>query len=241
MYLVYLDDSRDDLSCVVSALLVHESDWLRMFNRIQEFRRDLKTRDGLFMRKEWHATEFVSGHGRIGVRDVTKGRRCAIFTETLGLLAQSPELRLINAYLPRKKEAWAFERVLNRINMAMVDDHQTAMLIWDAGKEGIYRGLSRKMSVYNPIPSRFGHWAETGTLTKNIPTDRIIEDPVFKDSAQSYFLRMVDFCAYALLRRENPVPSKSKYGLDTVFNLLRPILWLPAARGGRPSRTARSA
>jgi uncharacterized protein DUF3800 len=227
MYLVYLDDSRDDSLCVASALVIHESDWLNVFRRIQQFRQELKKSDGLLIRKEWHATDFVSGHGRIADGVVTKGRRAAIFTETLKLLGGLPEFRLFNAVFPRKKDVWAFERLLNRINRAMVDDHQAALLVWDSGKEGIYRGLSRRMSVFNPIPSRFGYWPDSGATTKNIPLDRIIEDPVFKDSAQSYFLQLVDFCAYALLRRENPVESKTKYGLDTAFNNLGPILWLP--------------
>lgn len=80
------------------------------------------------------------------------------------------------------------------------------------------------MGVYNPIPSRFGVWTDTGLPTKNIPIDRIIEDPFFKKSEQSYFIQLTDFCAYALLRRERPVPSKTKYGIDQAFNLLSPIL-----------------
>ncbi len=80
------------------------------------------------------------------------------------------------------------------------------------------------MGVYNPIPSRFGVWRDNGKATKNLPLERIIEDPVFKKSEQSYFVQLADFCAYALLRRERPVPSKTKYGLDQAFNPLSPIL-----------------
>jgi len=41
---------------------------------------------------------------------------------------------------------------------------------------------------------------------------------------------LVDFAAYALLRRERPIPSKTKYGLDQSFSILSPIL----AREARP-------
>lgn len=47
-----------------------------------------------------------------------------------------------------------------------------------------------------------------------------MEDPFFKVSQRSYFIQHVDFCAYALLRRERPVASKTLYGLDTAFELL---------------------
>ena len=83
--------------------------------------------------------------------------------------------------------------------------------------------LIRRMGVYNPIPSRYGGWPG-GATTRNITTDRLLEDPIFKDSQRSYFIQLVDFCAYSLLRRENPVASKSKYGLDAAFGLLHPIL-----------------
>jgi hypothetical protein len=38
----------------------------------------------------------------------------------------------------------------------------------------------------------------------------------------------VDFCAYALLRAENPLASKSKYGLDKAFNRLHSVCFKPA-------------
>lgn len=88
----------------------------------------------------------------------------------------------------------------------------------------------RRMYVYNPIPSQLGVWLDTGQSWKNISLDRVVEDPFFKDSAQSYFVQLVDFSAYALLRRERPIPSKTKYGLDTAFNILSPILVREARR-----------
>jgi hypothetical protein len=98
-----------------------------------------------------------------------------------------------------------------------------AILLCDEGKEADYTRLVRKMSVFNPIPSQYGVWQDTGSTTRNIPIDRIIEDPFFKKSERSYFIQMADFCAYALLRKERPIPSKSRYGLDSVFMELEPI------------------
>ena len=37
-------------------------------------------------------------------------------------------------------------------------------------------------------------------------------------------IQLVDFCAYALLRKERPIPSKTRYGLDRSFFILDPIL-----------------
>jgi hypothetical protein len=69
-----------------------------------------------------------------------------------------------------------------------------AHLICDQGKELQYTTLVRKMRVLNYIPSKFGGW-ETGQPSKNIPIERIIEDPQFKDSKSSYLIQQADFIA----------------------------------------------
>jgi hypothetical protein len=73
------------------------------------------------------------------------------------------------------------------------------------------------MGVYNPIPSKLGDWGD-GQKAKNIPLQRVIEDPVFKKSHQSYFIQLADAVAYALLKREvAPTPHVKRYGIDKMF------------------------
>ena len=104
------------------------------------------------------------------------------------------------------------------------------MIISDTGKEAAYTKLARKIHVYNPIPSNQGTWADTGDHTRNIPIDRVVEDPFFKDSQQSYFIQIADFCAYALLRQERPTARIKKYRLDSAFQRLEPIIVKEASR-----------
>jgi len=229
MHLIYIDDSRDEKLCVFSALAVSADQWQEAFAKVRAFRRDLKKSDGIYVYKEFHAWEFVSGRGKIADRVVAKDRRCQIFKEALQLVASLPGARLFNAVFPAKQDERAFERLLNRIHRAMEAWGSYAILICDTGKEDNYTRLARRMQVYNPIPSKYGTWQDTSTPVKHIPIARIIEDPFFKRSDQSYFIQLVDFCAYALLRRERPIPSKTKYGLDRAFQLLTPILVLEAS------------
>jgi len=224
MHLIYIDDSRDERLCVFSALAIAADKWLEAFRQVRQFRHDLKKSDGIYVYVELHAWKFVSGRGRISDRVVTKGRRCQIFKEALQMVAGLPGIRLFNAVFSTKQDERAFERLLNRINRAMHAWDSRAILICDEGKETTYTKLARRMHIYNPIPSRYGTWKDTGETRKNIPIDRIIEDPFFKKSSQSYIIQLADFCAYALLRRENPIPSKTKYGLDQAFKLLSDIL-----------------
>lgn len=224
MHLIYIDDSRDEHLCVFSALAIPADEWQNAFQQVRQFRRDLKKSDGIYVYAELHAWKFVSGRGKISDRIVTKGRRCQIFKETLQLIANLPGARLFNAVFSAKEDERAFEWLLNRINRTMQAWDSHAILICDEGKELVYTRLVRRMHTYNPIPSQFGVWLDTGEVWKNIPIDRIIEDPFFKKSEQSYFIQLADFCAYALLRCERPIPSKTKYGIDQAFNLLSAIL-----------------
>jgi len=85
-----------------------------------------------------------------------------------------------------------------------------------------------RLHRYNPNPSKYGLWLASGRAYKNIPIEPILDDPFFKRSDQSSFMQLVDFCAYALLRRERPLASKSAYGLHEAFEVVRPILVLEA-------------
>jgi hypothetical protein len=223
MHFVYFDDSGDEEICVFSALLVPVATWRVCFDQLRLFRRGLKVSDGIYVRKELHAWKFVSGRGRISDRVVTKYRRSLIFKDALSLAARLPGVSLMNGLSTAKDDERVFEYMANRVNRAMQDLNSHALLICDEGKEGTYTRLVRRMGVFNPIPSAQGLWPE-GTATRNIPTDLIIEDPVFKPSHRSYFIQLVDFCAFALLRKERPVAARTYYGLDTAFDLLDPIL-----------------
>ena len=224
MHLFYIDDSGDEKLAIFSALAIPVDQWHTSFKIIRDYRRRLKSKYGIYVYKELHAWKFVSGRGRPSPNVITKYQRANIFLNTLDVITELPGVSLFNAVFPSSDQNKAFEWLLNRINRALVSWDSHGLIISDEGKEPIYTRLVRKMYVYNPIPSKYGVWGDTGKKWKNIPLDRLVEDPFFKDSAQSYFVQLVDFCAYALLRRENPIPSKSKYGIDQGFSRLGKIL-----------------
>jgi hypothetical protein len=229
MYLFYIDDSDEGGQHTFCALGVPSDTWRETFNTVKAWRQQIKASDGIYLRKELHATEFVAGRGRIAPRPVFKGRRCALFREALTMLGSMQQLMLFS--VQNTNQQFAYERMLNRINRTMQAKSTQAILISDEGKQAEYTKLVRKMAVHNPIPSQYGAWMGTGDSTKNIPIERIIEDPIFRPSDRSYLLQMADFCAYALLRYLRGVPdSKKPYGLHTAFPILEPICFKLANR-----------
>lgn len=223
-YLAYIDDSRDEKSACFSAIVIPTLSWPRLHDEVIEFRRSLKRTDGINITKELHATDFVAGRGDLGAV-VSKWRRSRIFDEAMDFLATRRDLRILNVCVPRAKEELGFERLITRLNTHMEkksglrptpDPEAQIIVIVDQGKD--YTGLVRRMRRYNVIPSRFG-----GQAT-NRPITRVIEDLVFRDSARSSLIQLADFCAFALLRSENQIASRTKYGLHLSFERLKPVL-----------------
>lgn len=107
-----------------------------------------------------------------------------------------------------------YEKIAERLNIYRA----RATIIADEGRENEITKALRRMHVFNYIPSQYGGWAG-GKSAKNITTDRIIEDPIFKLSERSYFIQLADCVAYALLKREVwPTPKVKKYGIDKMFD-----------------------
>ncbi len=206
MHLIYIDDSGDEELSIFSALTIRADKWNSCLEEIKNFRRDIQTSDGIFVYTEFHAWKFVSGRGKIADGVVPKGRRCQIFKQTLQMVAMLPEARLFNVVFPAKASGDAYETLLGGINRTLQAWDSHAILICDEGKDAIYTKIVRRMQTL-----------------KNGTIDRILEDPFFKQSDQSYFIQLSDFCAYALLRRERPIESKTRYGLHQAFDVLDPI------------------
>jgi hypothetical protein len=237
--IAYIDESYDSNQFVMSALIVAEDTWRSGFVHLQNYRRDLKAKHGIFTSKEFHATEFVAGRGRIAPRPIPKGLRAKIFKEYLAMLAGLPGIAVISGCwsmagsTQREVHIKAFSRIQERLQTRSQKSGSHIISIVDEGRATELQRIARRSKIWNPVGSRFGVW-EDGSAYKNIPNDRLIEDPVFKSSQQSYFLQSADFIAYALLKSEvPPTPHVMRYGLDKAYELLAPIC-VKAASGKDP-------
>jgi Protein of unknown function (DUF3800) len=226
----YVDESYDDQKFCLSALSIRYMDWKDSFKMVQAQRRQLRQNYGLYIRQEIHARDLIAGRGHLGSRVINKYDRVQIFRALLRLIASLPRIMLFNVCLDpdpfEDVQIKAWKRLLNRIDRTMLEADKgwmvspiyrpRAMIFSDEGKENQITQAFRKVSVYNPTPSRYGGWA--GSKTKNIPISRIVEEPIFKKSHQSFLIQLADCAAYALLKRETPLPSKtSNYGIPVFF------------------------
>lgn len=241
MDIFYIDESGDYLMTaqgtrgfVMSALAIPEESWNTIFTSIKDFRVYLRNRYGIRLAKELHACDFLAGRGVLGPKVVPKGARVQIFQDALSLFAawDGVGAYVVNVYITngpgKPARDYALERLLNRINRTLLARGRYGILVFDEGRELDVRRMMRRMRVFNPVPSRYGQWPE-GSPIRNITTDRILGDPFFRRSEDDYFVQAVDFIAYALLKQEEPPTARiTRYGLNTMFRVIDPILYRPA-------------
>jgi hypothetical protein len=219
VHICYIDDSGEDNLRVFSLISMPIERWRDSFEQWKTFRKLLRKDHGIFVKKEFHATEFVSGRGRIGSTYLSKERRCDVYRQCLTEITKLPGVRVFNAVAQKHTERLVFERLLNRLNRALKEWNSQAICVSDEGKD--YNNLVRRMYVFNPIPSMFGSWANGPT--KNIVLNGMVEQLFYRRSQESFFIQMADFCAYALLRSEKRLPSKDALGLHLAFDIVRPV------------------
>jgi len=230
MHFIYMDDSGDERVRAYAALAIADVDWKDALARVKVYRRTLKKRHGIYVTKEFHATDFVSGRGNIAPTAIGKNLRCQIFRDTLKMTAGIRGIRLFNAIAPNGQESLIFERLMNRINVNMEKSGSNAVIFHDEGKD--YTKLIRRLGIFNPIPSMYGAWTDGGPY-KNLPLDHILEDIIFRKSERSYFIQLADFCAFALFRSEYPIAARTKYNLQAAFEELHAIC-IPQCFGRDP-------
>ena len=95
---------------------------------------------------------------------------------------------------------YSVQRIEN--DMTQMDPHSRYLIITDQGREGKMRKTTRCIQKINYIPSKFGTYA----YRKEI--QHLIEDPLPKDSAQSYFIQLSDLISYIVFL----------YGTKTILN-----------------------
>lgn len=223
MWFAYVDESKENNSFFVySALLIESDAWNETFAAVKALRQQLRQSHGIFINKELHAWKFAAGKGQISDRILDKQRRAVIFAEVLRFIAESGKFKLISSV--HTSEFYAFDRLMNRLNRTAQAKKTNVLLFCDEGQEAVFTRRIRKMRVYNQIPSNRGVWQDSGSVVKNIPIQNIIEDPIFKKSHMSYFIQLVDFCAYALLSKEKPIASRTALGYHEMYGSLRPCI-----------------
>jgi hypothetical protein len=160
------------------------------------------------MRQEVKANQLVQGTGpwlNLPHGDRTRKR---IYRSFMRLQAKVATVKTFAVSVEKSRCATpdevrrtAWRHALERVERFANYNHGPVMLLQDSGEYDRFRKLSREMRRHSIVGSLGGG----GTLAR--PLVRVlIDDPVERDSAQSYFIQLADLNAYAAYRKEHPDP-----------------------------------
>jgi hypothetical protein len=205
MFIAYYDEAGDDgwpgssPIFVLTSVYLHDSQWKSTFSQIQNFRRRLRREIGLKVATEFHTKHFVLDKNHLGLSD---NQRVAVMDQFCDLIA-SLDVKIINVVINKKRirdsnygildnaVTYSIQRIENDLDQH--SGNERFLIITDPGREGKMRSTTRKRQVFNPIPSKM---TPGSSHLKNI--QRLIEDPLPKDSKTSYFIQVSDLVSYVV-------------------------------------------
>jgi hypothetical protein len=209
MRIAYYDESGDDgypkyssPLFALSSLYMHYMQWQVNFERIRDFRRQLRQDFGLPVKAEFHTKYFVLGKRPYRSLGLSEADRLEIMGLTADLVG-SLELKCISVVISKPDLRQGFNSVLDtalKFSVQRIENDldparnptERFMIITDPGRVGAMRSTTRRVQRVNYIPSRYG----PAPYRREISA--LIEDPMQKDSKESYFIQLADFMAYVV-------------------------------------------
>lgn len=207
MKICYYDESGDDgypnyssPLFVLSAIYLDYLGWKDIHDQLVEFRRQIKANHGLPVKLEMHTKEFLLDKSPYRDFRYSPADRISILGEFCGFIG-SLDIRIVNVLINKPRIRYkgydvlntslkySVQRIENDLNPSLNPDARFIM-ITDEGRVGKMRKTTRAIQRINYIPSQFGE----GSYRQEIQT--MIEDPLPKDSKESYFIQLADLVAY---------------------------------------------
>ncbi len=212
------------LGCV----LVPGGDWTDRLDWLTGVRREIRDTYGILLRHELKANVLLRGRGDLRHLGLGDGQRRDVFRRSLGALSVvasgvfaiviDKEARPMD-YRPEDR-AWTY--LLQRLRIRSEQSGKPIILVHDAGDDATVRAIHRRFRRHSFAPGG-----------SRVSAPLLVEDPVPRDSASSYFVQAADLVAYAGFRRfQSPGPKSGSVCDETMWDELRPV-WRPEVTNAR--------
>jgi hypothetical protein len=215
MHLAYIDESgntgKGSRTYTLGCVLVEGERWPETFDRLIAFRRHIRRLFGVPVRAEIKANHLLRNGGAFRPLGLSESARFAIYRQHMRL-QDKLDLKTFAIVIDKNKAATkhpgrpvddiAWEYLLQRLERFTTKGNHWTLVVHDEGNALAVRKIVRKSRRAGTAGSMMG----TGVL--KLPFARLIDDPVPRDSTQSYFLQLADLTAYAAFRRLHPPPQR---------------------------------
>ncbi|OGO13885.1 MAG: hypothetical protein A2Y93_00435 [Chloroflexi bacterium RBG_13_68_17] len=207
MHLAYYDETGDDgfprfssPLFTLSVLYLHYLTWQEAHDRIRCFRQSLRASIGLPVKWEMHSRAFLLNKKPYRGMGISERERVAAIDERCNL-GGSLGCRIISVVIVKPRISSQHYQVLDtalkysvqRIENDLDPERNPGakfLIITDPGRVGKMRRTTRRIQRINYIPSRFGPYSYRKEIRG------LVEDPIQKESSQSYFIQAADLVSY---------------------------------------------
>lgn len=251
MHLAYYDETGDDgfpryssPLFVLSVLYLHYLNWQDAHDSFRALRQALKASIGLPVKVEFHTKAFLLNKNPYRALNINDGDRVAAIDQFCDLIGQL-DCRIINVCVVKPRVTspryqvldtalkYSVQRIENDLDPAL-NPQAKFLIITDPGRIGKMRKTTRRIQRIDFIPSKFSPYPYRREIRG------LVEDPLQKESAQSYFIQSSDFISfiaylYALSQAlAQPLPTRLPAVVDPAkvtswMEKLKPSLNLQAS------------
>lgn len=252
MRIVYFDESGDDGFPSYSSPLfgltsiyMHYLSWKENYEAVLDFRKRLKAEFNFPVKIELHTKYFLLDkhpYKELKIKNDDKKEIISLFCHLISKL----DLKVINVVIIKERLTnpkfevldtaltYSIQRIENDLESSS-NPKNRFMIITDPGRVGKMRKTTRKIQRINFIPSKYS------TINYRKEIKYLIEDPLPKDSKQSYFIQISDLISYlvTLFSIKNfdiaELPNRLKGYTDyseikNWLKILKPVFNLKATR-----------
>ncbi len=213
MFFAYFDESGDTgfdssptSTFALSALLIHDMDWLNALDQTVAFRRYLRDEFHISPRAELKASWLIHNKGDIRSSGLTYKARMAAYTAAMRFQRKTGLFRTFTVLVKKaeiKKRpfdvrecAWRF--AIQRLERFGTANKDNIHVLPDEGHGDFIIKKIRAMRRFHYVPSAFG----PESLERK--AENIVEDASDRNSRESYFIQLADLNAYAAFRKVFP-------------------------------------
>lgn len=204
MIISYFDESGDDgwpsfssPLFVLTNVYMPSTHWRKNHEQFDTFRSALKENYDWPKKREIHFQKFLTDKNPYhGIYEPALRREISF--KIVEAIAQL-DIRIINTVIDKtaiKRSDYnvlenAFKYNVQRLetHVRAMNNHKHFLIITDEGRLGKMRMVTRKMSRFNYLPSKFG-----GSYRDDLKT--MIEDPLPKNSSESHFIQIADVVSF---------------------------------------------
>lgn len=256
MYIAYFDETGDDgypdyssKVFVLTSCYIDHNKWKHAYFLLSKLKKQLKNTYGLPIKTEIHTRKLLLNKNPYRSLNLTNEKRLE-FCLCVAEFIKSLDIKCINIVIDKTKIndknkntykdildislKFNIQRIEN--DLSRINTENKFLIITDEGRIKKMRQITRKIQKFNYVPSLY-----TKSNYRN-EIKRLIEDPLPKNSGESYFIQIADFISYFInlyILKTNNIDSWHNRldWLDIkdvvrVIDKIKPILNMEASKKG---------